>query len=73
VNAGEPVHEMWLRLSIDDDMEIHEAEAVTDHAPYAMCPNITSRFALLKGCASAPDFTGKSTGWWAGPRGVPTW
>ena len=22
VNAGEPVHEMWLRLIIDDDLEI---------------------------------------------------
>ena len=47
VNAGEPVHEMWLRLSIDDDLEIQECEAVTDHAPYAMCPDITWRFSLL--------------------------
>jgi hypothetical protein len=56
VKAGVPVHEMWLRLSIDDDMEIHAAEAVTDHAPYAMCPDITSRFALLKGLRIGPGF-----------------
>ena len=49
VSAGEPVHEMWLRLSIDDDMCIQTAEAATDHAPYAMCPDITPRFAILEG------------------------
>jgi hypothetical protein len=47
---------MWLRLSIDDDFEIKEAEAATDHAPYAMCPDITSRFALLKGLRIGPGF-----------------
>jgi len=56
VKAGEPVHEMWLRLSIDDDMEIHAAEAATDHAPYAMCPDVTSRFAHLKGLRIGPGF-----------------
>jgi len=56
VKAGEPVHEMWLRLSIDDDLQIKEAEAATDYAPYAMCPDITSRFALLKGLRIGPGF-----------------
>ena len=27
---GEPVHNMWLRLTIDLDMKIHSAEAATD-------------------------------------------
>ena len=56
VKAGEPVHEMWLRLSIDDDLEIKEAEAATDYAPYAMCPDITPRFALLEGLRIGPGF-----------------
>ena len=56
VKAGEPVHEMWLRLSIDDDMLIVKAEAATDHAPYAMCPDITSRFALLEGLRIGSGF-----------------
>ncbi|GMQ76861.1 MAG: DUF2889 domain-containing protein [Gammaproteobacteria bacterium] len=56
VKAGEPVHEMWLRLSIDDDMQIRAAEAATDYAPYAMCPDITSRFALLEGLRIGPGF-----------------
>ena len=56
VKAGEPVHEMWLRLSIDDDMTIHAAEASTEYAPYAMCPNITHRFAEMKGLRIGPGF-----------------
>lgn len=56
VRAGEPVHEMWLRLSIDDDMAIRHAEAATEHAPYAMCPDITPRFALLEGLRIGPGF-----------------
>lgn len=56
VKAGEPVHEMRLRLSIDDDMVIRQAEAATEHAPYAMCPDITPRFALLEGLRIGPGF-----------------
>lgn len=56
VHAGVPVHEMRLRLSVDDDLEIHAAEASTEHAPYAMCPDITPRFALLKGLRIGPGF-----------------
>jgi len=56
VKVGEPVHEMWLRLTIDDDMQIREAEAATDYAPYAMCPDITPRFALLEGLRIGPGF-----------------
>ena len=27
---GQPVHDMWLRVTIDLDMKIHEIEAITD-------------------------------------------
>jgi hypothetical protein len=49
VKAGEPVHEMWLRLTVDDDLVVHDVEAVTDYGPYATCPDITPHFARLKG------------------------
>ncbi|MFQ5955759.1 MAG: DUF2889 domain-containing protein, partial [Kiloniellales bacterium] len=29
IASGEPVHDMWLRLTVDDDLLIHEAEATT--------------------------------------------
>ena len=56
VGAGEPVHEMWLRLTIDDAMLIHEVEAVTDHGPFGMCPAITGNFKRLEGLTIGPGF-----------------
>jgi hypothetical protein len=46
---GEPVHNMWLRLTIDLDMKIHDAEAATDDGPYVHCGAITPNFKALKG------------------------
>jgi len=46
---GEAVHNMWLRLTIDLDMKIHDAEAATDAGPYVHCGAITPNFKALKG------------------------
>jgi len=46
---GTPVHEMWLRLTVDDDLVIRNAEAAIDHGPYRICPRITENFAALAG------------------------
>lgn len=54
--AGEPVHEMWLRLTIDSDFLVHDAEAVTDHSPFTMCPAVTGIFKRLKGLRIAPGW-----------------
>ncbi|MCC7487668.1 MAG: DUF2889 domain-containing protein [Burkholderiales bacterium] len=47
--AGEPIHDMWLRVTIDLDMKIHAVEAVTDSGPYARCGDITPGFGALVG------------------------
>lgn len=57
VEAGEPVHEMWLRLTIDEDLLIHEAQACTDTGPYAMCGDVTPRFRRLAGLRIGPGWT----------------
>ncbi|HYM01557.1 MAG TPA: DUF2889 domain-containing protein [Stellaceae bacterium] len=49
VSAGMPVHDMWLRLTVDDRLTIHEVEAVTDAAPYSVCPAAAETFRRLKG------------------------
>ncbi len=49
IQPGEPLHDMWLRLTVDDDLVIRQAEAATDAGPFGACPDITPRFALLKG------------------------
>lgn len=47
--AGEPVHNMWLRLTIDLDMTVRDVEAQTDAGPYSHCADITPSFKKLIG------------------------
>ncbi|GMQ90538.1 MAG: DUF2889 domain-containing protein [Gammaproteobacteria bacterium] len=49
IAAGEPVHEMWLRLTVDDELRVHEVEAMMDASPFSICPAITGRFEKLRG------------------------
>lgn len=49
VGPGEPIHEMWLRLTVDDDFTVHAVEAVTDAAPFAVCGDVTPNFQRLVG------------------------
>ena len=56
IAPGVPIHEMWLRLTIDSDMLVHAAEAATEHGPFPMCPDVTPRFAALKGLRIGPGW-----------------
>ena len=49
VPVGEPLHEMLLRVTIDDKFEIHDVIAATDHSPFEMCPDITPNYKNLIG------------------------
>ena len=49
IAAGDPIHEMWVRLTIDDTFLVKDVEAVTDNSPFQMCPNITSAYRELIG------------------------
>lgn len=59
VPAGTAYHDMWIRVTIDDEMVIKAIEAVTDASPYRMCPSITPNFQRLVGLAIRPGFIGK--------------
>jgi hypothetical protein len=37
VAAGQPIHEMWVRLTIDDDFVVRDAVAASDATPYPEC------------------------------------
>jgi hypothetical protein len=54
--AGAPVHDMWLRITVDDRLVIHAVEAVTEASPYPVCPAITPNFQRLKGLRIYPGF-----------------
>ena len=53
---GEPVHDMWLRVTIDLDMKIHDVEAKTDEGPYPVCGDITPNFKALAGLTIGPGW-----------------
>jgi hypothetical protein len=66
---GEPVHDMWLRLTIDLDMKIHAAEAATDDGPYAGCGNITPNFKALRGVTIGAGWRKKTLELLGGTKG----
>jgi hypothetical protein len=56
VPAAEPIHSMRVRLTMDDEFLIHAAEAVTEHSPSRICPNIPRSFEKLVGLSIAPGW-----------------
>lgn len=59
VEPGTPVHDMWIRLTMTDDLQIVAVEAVTDASPFRICPDITPNFQRLVGLKIRPGFTGQ--------------
>ena len=56
VEAGEAVHDMLLRITVDDDMLIHGAEAVTVAGPYTLCGDIAPDYEQLVGLRVGAGF-----------------
>lgn len=49
IDPGEALHDMWMRMTVDEDMVIVAFEASTDSSPYAICPAAAPNFARLAG------------------------
>jgi len=49
IRAGEPVHDMWLRFTIDLDFLIHDVQAASEQTPFAVCPNAAAAMRELIG------------------------
>lgn len=56
VAPGEPVHDMTIRLTLDDALVIQAIEAVTDYSPYRVCPSITPNFQRMLGVKVGPGW-----------------
>lgn len=57
VQPGQPLHDMLLRVTIDDDFLIHAVEAVTEAGPFALCGAVAPAFAELAGLRIGKGFT----------------
>ncbi len=59
IKAGENIHDMTLRLTLDHDLLIHEAEVSFGAYPYGVCPDIAPAFHVLKGLKIGPGWSVK--------------
>ena len=56
IPPGEPLHDMWLRLTVDDRLTVVRAEAATVAGPFEVCPAITPAFSKLEGLRIGPGW-----------------
>ena len=57
IQPGDPLHDMWIRLTVDDQFRIHNVEARTDGSPFGLCPAITDRYQKLIGARIGPGWS----------------
>ena len=68
--AGEPIHDMWLRITVDRELVIVDAAASTDAMPYVGdCDQITPAYMKLVGLAIRPGYTQRVKELLGGVRG----
>ena len=56
VAPGSPIHGLWVRLTLDDDLLITAIETASDVTPYELCPTVTDNFQALVGIRIAPGW-----------------
>ncbi|MEW8229555.1 MAG: DUF2889 domain-containing protein [Candidatus Thiodiazotropha endolucinida] len=69
IRAGESLHEMWVRLTLDLDLRIVDAEAVTEWAPFDHCQGGTRSFRNLIGHKIGPGWSKRVRAILGGNRG----
>ena len=56
VASGEAIHDMEIRLTLDDDLVVQKAEASTQSSPYSICGDMNQIFTTLNGLAIKPGW-----------------
>ena len=69
IDAGEPLHDMRLRLTVDAELCIHAIEATTTAGPYRACPAVTPNYGRLKGMVIGPGWRRRIREALGGPEG----
>lgn len=54
--AGQALHDLWVRLVVDEWLTIHDVMASSDVTPYAVCPQATAALSVLKGATIGPGW-----------------
>ncbi|MGF1561379.1 MAG: DUF2889 domain-containing protein [Geminicoccaceae bacterium] len=56
IEPGDPLHDMTIRLTLDDDLNVIDVAASSDRTPYALCPAIAPAFRKLIGLRIGPGW-----------------
>ena len=67
--AGQPIHSMWLRVTIDGEFNIVDASASSDAVPYPGCELIAPAYGKLIGLNLKKGFRQKARELLGGVRG----
>ena len=54
IGAGNPIHNMWLRLTVDDDLVIQSVESSMDATPYQTCGGAQAIYQAAVGLRIGP-------------------
>jgi hypothetical protein len=57
VPPGEPMHDMWVRLVVDEDLYVVDIMAATDASPFGICKEATSTLQAMKGLRIASGWS----------------
>jgi hypothetical protein len=69
VSAGDAVHDMGLRLTLDDHLTIVDVVAVMSRHPYQVCPGIAANFRKLIGLKIGGGFNREARALMGGVEG----
>lgn len=57
VEAGTPVHDMHMRMTLDENLEVRAIAVASDDHPFPNCAAIESAYQVLVGTRLAPGWT----------------
>lgn len=69
IPAGEPIHDMALRITVDLELNILDAEATMDFTPFQHCHAIAPAYKKLIGLQIKPGFTRQTKALFGGIEG----
>ncbi len=55
--ANTPIHDMWIRLTVDDDLTVRDIVAVTDSTPFVVCREAVAPMAVIVGERIRPGWS----------------
>ena len=69
MKPGQAIHDMSIRLTVDDELVIHEAVGCMDHTPYPICGKAAFAVDELRGLKIGPGWTRRAHKLMGGRRG----